>query len=479
MIPVRRNIDTDELIMWLDPSSPLSYKLGEYSMSIAGKGKNQFAGTTNFTNTGPDVQLRTWNGSTAGINKATVAIEPSVTDPDGNNLTTAFIETADTGSKFLNCRIEVVPPSGAGDSVIDKITYSLYVKQGPGSDRNIRISHTNAGPAATIVFDFTTNTITSAINVDDSGFENAGGGWYRIWYTDSVDTTSTLNNVQARTFIYLVGPGGSLSYTGNGTSGVYIYGPQWEQGVLSNYVERPSSEFFKYFQNNKFVRSATDSGLPNPKGYTTTFEGTNFRFNGIGRGIYGGFDMRAPFRSSPTTASLKDHSGFGWVKLDSSGSPDPGYAWSPALKVYTVIGNIGGKSNSGVFGIEKDGTSLVYKMRIVNSLGLNGSPVLQSPIIPDLSYKWHLVAFSFNFSTSTVEFYLDGTLIGSDTIANAPITAISGGGGSATIGHFQPAIQPTPSGQFRGLMNIVGFYNKALTGAEHRKLYDATKYRFV
>ena len=74
------------------------------------------------------------------------------------------------------------------------------LNKGPGSDRNIRISHTNAGAAATIVFDFSTNTITSAINVDDSGSENAGGGWYRIWYTDSVQTTSTLNNVQARTY---------------------------------------------------------------------------------------------------------------------------------------------------------------------------------------------------------------------------------------------------------------------------------------
>ena len=93
MIPVRRNIDTDELIMWLDPSSPLSYKLGEYSVSIASKGKNQFAGTTNFTNTGPSVTSRVWNDTAAGINKATVANEPLVIDPDGNTATTAFIET--------------------------------------------------------------------------------------------------------------------------------------------------------------------------------------------------------------------------------------------------------------------------------------------------------------------------------------------------------------------------------------------------
>ena len=476
MIPVRKNIDTDELIMWLDPSSPLSYKGGTYAMSIAGRGKNQFAGTADFTNTGPSVALRTWNGSAVGISGATVANEPLVTDPDGNTTTTAFIETTDPGAKFLTCRIEVVP--GISPNLIeqDKITYSLYVKQGPGSDRNIRISHTNAGPAATIVFDFSTNTITSAINVDDSGFENAGGGWYRIWYTDIVATTSTLYNVQARTFIYLVGPGGSLSYTGNGTSGVYIYGPQWEQGVLSNYVERPPASEFKYFQNNKFVKVATDSGPINPKGYTTTFNGTNFRFSGAHQGLYGGADIRSPFRPDPDNFSLQDHSAFAWVRLDSSGNPTPGFAWSPNIQVYTALGNIGGKQNSGVFGIEKNGTSLVYKMRVVNSLGTTAPPVLQSPIIPDLTNEWHLIAFSFDFAASTVYFYLDGVPIGSDTIANAPITLISGGSGSVTLGYFP---SDTTSGQFKGLMNIAGVYNKNLSAIEHSKLYNATKYRFV
>ena len=479
MIPVRRNIDTDELIMWLDPSSPLSYKTAAYTVGIAGKGKNQFAGTTDFTNTGTSIALRTWNGSVAGINKATVANEPLVTDPRGDTETTAFIETAETGTKFLTCRIELATPSGSNGLVKDKITYSLYVKQGPGSDRNIRISHTNAGPAATLVFDFTTNTITSSINVDDSGSEDVGGGWYRIWYTDTVDTASNLYNVQARTFIYLVDAGGNLSYTGNGTSGVYIYGPQWEQGVLSNYVKRPPASEFKYFQNNKFVKVATDPGPLNPKGYTTTFEGTNFRFSGVHSGLYGGGDIRFPFRPDPDSLSLQDHSGFAWVKLDGSGIPTDGFAWSPSTKVYTALGNIGGKANNGVFGIEENGTSLVYKMRVVNSLGTTPSPVLQSSSFPNLDGEWHLIAFSFNFSTSTVDFYLDGALISSETIANAPITSISGGTGSVTIGYFQPTNFSYPCGQFKGLMNTVGFYNKTLSSVEQKALYDATKYRFV
>jgi len=477
MIPVRRNIDTDDLIFWLDPSNPLSYIGNEASVSYTGNGKNQFAGTLDFTNTGLGVTSRVWNDTAAGIDNATVANEPLVLDPNGGTETTAFIETANTGTKFLNTRIEIVPPAPQDSSIRDQITYSLYVKQGPGS-RNIRISHSNAPPDSTIIFDFSTNTITSAVNVDDSGFEDAGGGWYRIWYTTIMDTTTTLNNTQARTYIYILGPGDAITYTGDGTSGVYIWGPQWEQGVLSNYTERPSAANFEYFQNNKFVRISTDTALANPTPYTTSFEGTNFRFDGVNRGFYGGADIRTPFRPNPDNTSLQDHSVFAWVKLDKTGNPDQGLGWSPNTKVYTVLGNIAGRSNNGVFGIEENGTSLVYKMRCLKSAGGVTSPVLQSSLFADLDGAFHLIAFTFDFAARTVYFYLDGVAVGSETITD-PITSINGSTGSGTIGYFPVQAQSYPSGQFKGLMNIVGLYNKKLSVTEHEGLYNATKYRFV
>ena len=476
MIPVRRNIDTDDLIFWLDPSNPLSYIGNEASVSYTGYGKNQFAGTLDFTNSGPGVTPRVWNDTAAGINKATVVNKPAILDPNGGTETTAFIETLENGNKFLQTRIEIVPPAPQDSSIRDQITYSLYVKQGPGS-RNIRVSHSNAPPNSTIIFDFSTNTITSAINVDDSGFEDVGGGWYRIWYTTIMDTTTTRNNIQARTYIYLLGPGDAISYTGDGTSGVYIWGPQWEQGVLSNYTERPSAANFEYFQNNKFVRISTDTTTANPMPYTTSFDGTNFRFDGTNRGLYGGGTMRTPFRPNPDNSALQDHSGFAWVKLDKTGNPDDGAGWSPNLKLYAVIGNIAGRANSGVFGIEENGTSLVYKLRCSKTVGGIISPVLQSLPIVDLDNNWHLISFSFNFALRTVYFYLDGSLISSEQIVD-PIVAINGATGSVTIGYFPVSGQPTPSGQFKGLMNSVGVYNKELSADDHKGLYDATKYRF-
>ena len=57
MVPVRRNIDTDELILWLDPSSPLSFIKSESINSIA-QGKNLFTGTVDFTNNYSSALLR-------------------------------------------------------------------------------------------------------------------------------------------------------------------------------------------------------------------------------------------------------------------------------------------------------------------------------------------------------------------------------------------------------------------------------------
>jgi hypothetical protein len=478
MIPVRRNIDTDELIMWLDPSSPLSYVGNECAVGVGAKGKNQFPGTVNFTNTSTAVQSRSWAGTSDGIEKATVANEPLVADPDGNTRTTAFIETAETGNHYLQCRIETVPPAPQDSSIKDTITYSLYVKQGPGSDRNIRISHTSASPSVTVIFDFATNTIISATGTTEYGSIDAGGGWYRIWYTFQVNVTTVLNNIQASTFIYLLTSANAAVYAGNGTSGVYIWGPQWEQGALSNYTERDPASEFNYFRNNKFVRLASDGTPANPIIDTTTFGGTNFRFNGTTRGLYGGADLRRAFRPDPSNTALLDHSAFAWVKLDKSGTPDAGSSWSPNVKVFAVLGSIGGRSNNGVFGIDEAGTSLVYKQRLIKSAGGTIQPVLQSSTFSDIDNEWHLVGFSFDLSAGQVDFYLDGALVNSVTTP-APVSDVVGGTGSVTLGYFSVSGQPTPSGQFKGLMNTVGFYNKTLNATEHKALYDATKYRFI
>jgi hypothetical protein len=59
---------------------------------------------------------------------------------------------------------------------------------------------------------------------DSSSIDNIGNGWFRC----SMTVNSVSTNLQNQ--IYLADGDGSFSYTGNGTSGVYIWGAQLEAG---------------------------------------------------------------------------------------------------------------------------------------------------------------------------------------------------------------------------------------------------------
>jgi len=480
MIPVRRNIDTDKLILWLDPSSPLSYGKSESIVSIAGRGKNQFAGTENFTN---DFSLNGVRSSwtyTIGSSKGRSFIEPIVDgmilDPDGGNQTRLLRETTDTGGHFFRQDMNI---EGINIGPAERITYSLYVRENlTSATRQIRISHTNTYPSnGGVIYDFATSTLTpiNVSGIEDYGVIPGSGGWVRIWYTTKF--TSAGSQITARTFIYLLDGSGNTTYAGDGTSGVYAYGPQWEQGVLSNYVKvDDGGEFAPGFQNRKLGKGSL---TVNPSPNTTTFEGTNLRFNGVTNGVASSSGPRNPFRSTGTDSfSLKNHTAFAWIKFDSTGTP------TGTDQISTVMGRIGGKSNNGVFGMKPDGTKIRYKVRARYSTPSGGISipiaVLESNAFSDISAGWSLISADFDYLTGTVNFYLNGQPVGSDSLTVVPTytpLGIDGSGSGVQIGNY--SLSTTTLGEFKGTMNIVGFYDKALSAAEHLALYNATKYRFT
>jgi hypothetical protein len=470
MIPVRRNIDTDELILWLDPSSPLSFGRSEAINSIAAN-KNLFTGTVDFTNDFTSANTKadwTFPGSSSGLFNVTKVPSGAVTDPGGGTDTVLLQEDTSTSEHRLRFDLNV---EGVNTGPPEQITYSLYVKEAPGAARQIRIVHTNTSPnTGGVLYDFDTSTLTpiNVSGIEDYGVIDAGSGWFRIWYTTIFDGLPT-NQATCRTYIYLSDLG-NISYTGDGSSGVYIWGPQWEQGVLSNYSVRPSNSDFKAFQNRKLSKTSTSL---NPQAYTTSFEGTNLRFNGSDGSIFTQ-TVRIPFRPGTAITNLKNHTGFAWVKLDRSTTPAIG-SWTP--NVYAVFGRIAGRNNNGVFGIDVTGTKLVYRGRTQQTTGVQYTFVYTSSTVPDLKDEWHFIAFSYDIPSKTASFYLDGQPIGTSTAPSInPFVGMQGGGAGIQLGNYTDG--SSLRGQFRGMMNISGFYNKALDATEHEALYNATKYRF-
>lgn len=475
MVPVRRNIDTDELILWLDPSSPLSFIKSESINSIA-QGKNLFTGTVDFTNNFSSAGLRQdWtydltdvSAASRGLLGVTKVPSGGIIDPAGGTDTVLLQEDTNTSEHRLRFDLNV---EGINSGPPETITYSLYVKAAPGATRQIRISHTNTGPDNDgVIYDFVTSTLTQiGTEAEEVGVIDAGSGWYRIYYTLTFNGL-TGNQATCRTYIYLLDEFGNPSYTGDGSSGVYIWGPQWEEGALSNYSPRPSNEDFRAFQNRKLSKSDTSF---NPQAYTTTFEGTNLRFNGINNSVLT-TTVRGPFRPDGSITSLQNHTGFAWVKLDKSTIPAAA-AWSP--NVYTVFGHIAGRTNNGVFGIDVTGTKLVYKARTQQTTGIQYTFSHESNIVPDLENNWHFIAFSYDIPSKTASFYLNGQAVGSTAAPSAnPFVGMQGSSGGLRLGYYVEG--NSLRGQFCGLMNIAGFYNKALNPTEHEALYNATKYRF-
>jgi hypothetical protein len=65
----------------------------------------------------------------------------------------------------------------------------------------------------------------------DSGVTDVGNGWYRAWLTRGYSGAGTTRNVS----ISVVTTAGLDSYTGDGLSGIYIWGAQYEEGYISDY----------------------------------------------------------------------------------------------------------------------------------------------------------------------------------------------------------------------------------------------------
>jgi hypothetical protein len=141
----------------------------------------------------------------------------TTTDPFGTSLADSLLETATTGNHIWYRDFTVV--SGY------EVTFSIFVKSIGG--RNFRIAGSTGTGSELAVVDLANGAILASTG--QVSVTNAGSGWYRI----SVTTTSTGTTVR---FIAYAADGTSISYAGNITKGVFLFGHQLEYGVMTDYI---------------------------------------------------------------------------------------------------------------------------------------------------------------------------------------------------------------------------------------------------
>ncbi len=109
-------------------------------------------------------------------------------------------------------------------------TYSVYLKAAERSFAQVK--HLSVSPEPSIIVNLATGAITSPLNVTNYGTENVGNGYWRVWMTYTTTTTTT-----SYTQVGLYSNAGSGTYTGDGTSGIYIFGAQLSDSAsLDPYV---------------------------------------------------------------------------------------------------------------------------------------------------------------------------------------------------------------------------------------------------
>jgi hypothetical protein len=178
-------------------------------------------------------------------NAVYVKVRSSITSnatnsPNGTTTADKLVEDTTATSTHL------IQLQGGFSSFVSGTTYVIsgYAKAGERTSASISMGTDGgvfAGQSAN--FNFSTGVISAQFGVATFAMTDAGNGWYR-W---SIAATPAASGAAFIRF-QLIGPAGSNSYTGDGTSGLFIWGAQLEavtyQTLPSTYVQTVASAYY-------------------------------------------------------------------------------------------------------------------------------------------------------------------------------------------------------------------------------------------
>jgi hypothetical protein len=188
-----------------------------------------------------------WTKSNSSITANTIVA------PDGTLTGDKLVEDTATAAHQLTVNLPFDYVSGT------TYTLSCYIKAASRSKFQLAWRSDWFPSDNNLTADLSTGTISVGVNATGT-ITAVGNGWYRISVTSTADATGSS---PSDLFMRLVSDAGSLTYTGDGTSGLYIWGAQLEVGsAVTPYIQSPSvftsrASSGTYVGGNGLIQTAT------------------------------------------------------------------------------------------------------------------------------------------------------------------------------------------------------------------------------
>ena len=154
---------------------------------------------------------------------ATIGATP-ITAPDNTSTGFKLVESATTAVHLISAVLSWATTIG------QIITRSVYVKAGERFRFEIQADSAAYGAVQRAGFNLQTVTASITTGTGTARIVNVGNGWYRCSFTAPAATAiSASTGGQFR----ILDDAGNPSYAGNGTSGLYLWGAQREDGAFA------------------------------------------------------------------------------------------------------------------------------------------------------------------------------------------------------------------------------------------------------